>query len=61
MVTLLGGAHSPPRRGGVARSAGVVSSAQTFRQADHTVCAASVAAVCQGKPGSSRKLKGVYR
>ena len=43
MVTLLGGAHSPPRRGGVARSAGVVSSAQTFRQADHPVCAASVA------------------
>src|SRR5437868_6431291 len=31
--------HSPPRRGGVARSAGVVRSAQTFRRTDHPVCA----------------------
>ena len=31
--------YSPPRRGGVARSAGVVSSAETSRRSDHPVCA----------------------
>ena len=31
--------YSPPRRGGVARSAGVVSSAETSRWSDHPVCA----------------------
>src|SRR5438094_9732397 len=40
---MLIGAHSPPRRAGVARSAGVVSWAETFRRSDHPVCAASVA------------------
>src|SRR5262249_19886359 len=32
--------HSPPRRGGEARSAGVVSSANRVGQSDHPVCAA---------------------
>src|SRR5438034_5020821 len=30
--------YSPPRRGGVARSARVVSLAETFRCSDHPVC-----------------------
>src|SRR5438105_2931078 len=35
--------NSPPRRGGVARSAGVVSPAKSACRSDHPVCAASVA------------------
>jgi len=37
-------AYSPPRRGGVARSAGVVGSAKSkLCRSDHPVCATSVA------------------
>src|SRR5439155_19754931 len=42
-VSQINAVHSPPRRGGVARSAGVVSSAERLRRSDHPVCAASVA------------------